>query len=56
MIIIEDDEPLNVDEHIDVSGIKMEMDDDDNPDGDDFQNDYNECILKHIHIYPYFCI
>ena len=54
IIIIDDDEPLNMDEH--VSGIKMEMDDDDDPDDDDIHKDYDECTLKHLHIYPYFSI
>ena len=32
------------------------MDDNDDPDGDDIHKDYDKCILKHVHIYPYFCI
>ena len=54
MVIIHDDKPFNINEHIDVSGIKMEMDDDDDPDSDNIMNDYHECILIHIHIYRYF--
>ena len=54
MIIIDDNKPFNIEEDIDVSGIKMEMGDDNDPHGGDIENDYDECVLIHIHIYRYF--